>query len=142
MKLFTSKRCTKKNLIKLICQFAKEQGVSRVAFNTQGKKLSGSYNPRTGILYINLNQTKHKILCAFFHELGHHHAVKKNKWKKYHFNLVKSMAANEVYRIENKIDEIGKQLWNKHVYSKQWGKYKYFYPKSELNYFLNNLPNF
>ena len=52
------------------------------------------------------------------------------------------MAADEVYRIENKIDEIGKQLWNKHVYSKQWGKYKYFYPKSELNYFLNNLPNF
>lgn len=137
MKYFTNKKCTKKNLVKLICQFAKEQGISKLTFNTQGKRLSGSYNPKTGSLYLNLKQTKHKIMCAFFHELGHHQAVKQNKWRRYHLNLVKSMNATEVYRIENKIDQIGKRLWNKYVYLKEWGKYKYFYPKSDLNYFLN-----
>jgi hypothetical protein len=139
MKFFTNKKCTKKNLIKLICQFAKERGVKRVVFNSTGKRISGSYNPKTKIIYLNLKTTKHEFLCAFFHELGHHKAVQKKLWNKYHFNLVESMDAEKVFEIENNIDKIGKQLWNQHVYLKTWGKYKYFYPKKDQKYFFNNL---
>ncbi len=136
MKYFISKYCTRKKLRELICKFAKEQGVSKVIFNAQGKRVSGTYNARTKNVYLNLNLTKYDMLCAFFHELGHHEAVRQNKWKDYHFNLVEYMYKDTVYKIENKIDKMGNALWRKHVYLKQWGKYKYFYPKSQMNQFL------
>lgn len=131
---FFSKKITLKQLRELICKFAKEKNVKKVIFNKQGKRVCGTYNATTNILYINLKQTKHKILCTFFHELAHHNAVQQKKWQNYHFNL-KHISKNTIYKIENKIDRIGNKLWNKHVYLKQWGKYKYFYPKSEEKYF-------
>ena len=78
------------------------------------------------------------MLRTFFHELGHHEAVKKNKWTQYHFNLVDKMRVDVIYIIENKIDQIGRKLWHKYVDTNQWGMYKYFYPKSQMKAYINS----
>ena len=46
---------------------AKQAGVKKIAFNTQAKKVRGTYNAFTGVLFICLKQTKKDVLNAFFH---------------------------------------------------------------------------
>ena len=121
-----------------MCAFAKKLKVKRVVFNNKGIKVKGTYNVVTGIVYIDLKQTNKEMLHTFFHELGHHTAVKKNKWNKYHHSPLSSMDSNVAFDIENKIDQIGKQLWNKYVDIKQWGKYKYSYLKSQKSSLIKN----
>jgi hypothetical protein len=137
MRVFNQK-LTKKQLRTAICKFAKQIGVRKVIFNDKGKYVNGTYNSETRVLYLDNKQTKSRMLCTFFHELGHHTAVAQNKWKKYHYCLVPLMTANEVFVIENKIDQIGKKLWHKHVDIKLWGMYKYGYPKSQKNSIIKN----
>ena len=141
MKTFTSNRLTKKQLRSLIYKTAKQFGVNKVLFSSNAKHVSGTYNVETGNIYLDTKQTKSEMLCTFFHELGHHDAVTKNKWSKYHHCQSKLMSVNTVFNIENKIDKIGETLWYKHVDSKQWGKYKYAYPKSQKSYIIKNFIN-
>lgn len=138
MKIFNSKRIDKKGLRSLIYQTAKQFGVNKVTFNNNGKHVRGTYDAKTNNIYLDTKQTKSEMLCTFFHELGHHDAVKKNKWSKYHHCLIQLMSVNTIFDIENRIDKIGETLWNKHVNSKQWGKYKYAYPKSQKSYIIKN----
>jgi hypothetical protein len=139
MKFFSCKRLTKKQLRSEICKFAKEAGVKKVIFNATGRKVSGTYHSRVKHLYISLNQTKQQMLRTFFHEMGHHEAVLNNMWTSFHFNLVSTIRVDVLFDIENNIDQIGKKLWNKNVDSKQWGMYKYFYPKRDKTTFMKNL---
>jgi len=139
MKLFTTSKITRKELQKLICQTARNFGVVRVAFNKNGKYVRGTYNAFTNILYLNLKQTKRDLLTAFFHELGHHFAVKNNRWKAYHFNLVPLMEVERIFKIENRIDKTAKKLWNKYVNLKQWGKYNFAYPKANKKQIMNHI---
>ena len=48
------------------------------------------------------------------------------------------MTFNQVFRIENRIDQLGEKLWNKYVDIRQWGKYKYSYPKAQKNNIIKN----
>ena len=141
MKIFKTKRSTKKQLRQIICKFAKNIGVNRVVFSNKGVKVRGTYNAETNNIYIDLNQTKKQTLHTLFHELGHHSAVQKNKWKTYHFSLTRYMNVNVVFDIENKIDRIGEKLWYKYVDIKQWGRYKFAYPKSQKNNIIKNFFN-
>ena len=138
MKFFNTKTLTKKELRKSICAFAKEAGVNKVIFNASGRNVSGTYHSHQKYLYLNLKQTKQQMLRTFFHELGHHEAATNNKWVGFHFKF-KKMKIETIFNIENKIDQIGKKLWYKNVDLKQWGMYKYFYPKSSKNNYVNNL---
>ncbi len=138
-KLFNDKNITVIELRKLICKTAKRLGVNRVVFNKKGRKVRGTYNAFTKNLYIDSKQTKKEMLNTFFHELGHHKAVKANRWRKYHLCLVPSMNIETIFNIENKIDQIGRRLWNKYVNPKQWGRYKYVYPKSQKNNMIKQL---
>lgn len=128
-------------LRKLICKFAKDLGVNRVVFGNKGIRVKGTYNPETKNLFIDTKQTKVELLHTLFHELGHHNAVLKNKWKTYHHSLVDSMSVEKIFDIENKIDRIGKKLWHKYVDVKQWGMYNYSYPKSQKNTIIKNFIN-
>jgi Zn-dependent peptidase ImmA (M78 family) len=139
LKIFDSNRVTKKQLRALICAAAKQFGVNRTVFSNKAKRVRGTYNVLTGILYIDTKQSKKETLLTFFHELGHHFAVKKRKWNKYHYNLVKCMAIEDIFNTENKVDGVAKDLWNKHVNSNQWGKYKYMYPRSKKRKIMNQL---
>lgn len=139
MKVFTSSRITKKDLQKLICKTAKELGVSKVALNANGKYVKGSYNAFNNVLYLNLDQTKKELLNTFFHELGHHFAVKNNRWKSYHFNLNPSITIEQVFCIENNIDKQAKILWNKWVNLTKWGKYNFAYPKANKKHIMNHI---
>lgn len=130
---FANNRITKETLRKQICLFAKNYGVKKICFNNNAKYVSGSYNCFTKTLYICTNQTKKQMLNTLFHELGHHEAVLKNKWLSYHFNLYETLTYDRMFDIENKIEKIGKQLWNKNVCKKHWGNYKYTYLKSRKN---------
>jgi hypothetical protein len=114
-------------------------GVKRVVFGGNAKKVRGTYNAFTGCMFIGTNQTKKEMLVTFFHELGHHEAVKQNMWRTYHFNLVKHIDIEDVFCIENKIDRIGQKYWNKFVDKKQWGMYKYCYPKSNKKHMIQRL---
>lgn len=71
--------------------------------------------------------------------MGHHYAVKQNKWRDYHFDLNPNITADKIFEIENKIDHIGNQLWNKYVDSARWGKYKYSYPIKNKKTLINTL---
>jgi len=122
----------------LICNTAKKFGVNRVIFSNKAKKVKGTYNAFTKNLYLDLKLTKKEMLYAFFHELGHHFAVKKNKWKSYHYCTVAAMSIEKIFEIENGVDKIGQGLWNIHVETKQWGKYKYSYPKIQKTSIMNN----
>lgn len=141
IKTFNNKNINKTELRKIICLTAKTMGVKRVIFNDRGKYVSGTYNAFTGVLYLNLNGTKRHILNTFFHELGHHVSVKAKRFNGYHFNLIPYMNVERIFNIENKIDQAGKKLWNKYVSLKQWGKYKYAYPKSQKQKLMNNFLN-
>ena len=141
MKFFNTSRLNKKQLRSAICQFALSLGVSKVVFNNNGKKVNGTYNGKTHVLYLNAKQTNISLLRTFFHELGHHVAVQQNKWKNYHLCLVKTIRIETMFYIENKIDQIGQKLWYKHVDIKQWGMYKYIYPKINKSYFLKTFTN-
>lgn len=136
MKVFNTKKITRRQLRQKICAFAKANKINKVIFSNRAKKVSGTYNASTKNIYISLNQNKKEMLLTFFHELGHHQATIQNKWKKYHYGLYKYMYIDTVFDIENKIDRIGKKLWNKYVYLKQWGKYNYFYPKKHKNLYM------
>lgn len=129
MTFFDTNRLTKKELRNKICLFAKTVGVKKVIFNNKAKRLYGSYNASNSNIFLSLNQTKKQMLNTLFHELGHHESVKQGKWIKYHFNLYKRRAPKIWFRIENKVEIIGKSLWNKHVNKGKWGNYKYFYLK-------------
>lgn len=138
--MFFNTNClTKKQLRKQICVFAKQIGVKKLIFNDKAKFVSGTFNSRTGVIFLSLNQTKKQMLNTLFHELGHFYAVKQNKWKKFHFNLYKNFNYDLYFRVENKIEKIGKDLWNKHVNKKYWGNYKYFYLKSKKKEIINIL---
>jgi len=139
VKAFNTKKTTKEQLRKSICSFGKKDGVNRVTFNSTGKKVSGSYHSYKKNIYINMDATKQHMLRTFFHELAHHVAASQNKWKSYHFNLIDEIDAELMYSIENKIDKMAQTLWYKNVNLTQWGKYKYFYPKSQKNLFLSKL---
>ena len=141
MKVFFTTKVNKPQLREIICETAKKFGVNKIIFNNKGKYVRGTYNPLNNNIYLNLKQTKKELLNAFFHELGHHFAVKNNRWKVYHFNLVPSMAVERIFRIENKIDRIAKKLWNKYVDLNQWGKYKYAYPKANKKQIMNHISN-
>ncbi len=129
MKLFANNKITKRDLRKQICSMAKESGVKKVSFNNKAKYVMGTYNALNDVIYIDVKQNKRDMLLTFFHEMGHFTAVKKKKWLVYHFDPHTSLISHdEKFKIENKIDKIAKQLWNKHVDTKIWGKYKYGYP--------------
>jgi hypothetical protein len=130
-KIFHSFIVTKPELRKVICQLARKLGVKKVVFNKKAKKVRGTYNAFNNVMYIDSKQSKRNILLTFFHEMGHHKAVRQNKWRKYHLCLVPSMKIETMFNIENKIDQIGRKLWNKYVNPKQWGRYKYVYPKTQ-----------
>ena len=120
---------TKKQLRESIREFAKGQGVNKITFANKGIYVKGTYNAVTGSLFVDLKQTKREMLITFFHEMGHHVAVKKNKWHKYHYSDCIEMSSETIFEIENKIDQIGEKLWYKYVDTKHWGKYKYSYPR-------------
>lgn len=141
MKVFFTNRINKPDLRCLICETAKQLGVKKISFSKTAKYVRGTYNAFTGVLYLSLKQTKREMLNTFFHELGHHHAVKHKRWNVYHFNLVSSMTTERVFRIENRIDRTAKKLWDKYVDPKQWGKYNYAYPKSKKNQIMNQFLN-
>jgi hypothetical protein len=142
VKIFNTSQLTKPQLRQTICQSAKKLGVSKVIFNSSAKRVCGSYNAESGIMFLDARLTKKELLDTFFHELGHHVAVKQNKWSGYHYDLNPNITKEEIFKIENKIDQIGKQLWNKYVDIKQWGRYKYAYPikhkRTLMKTFINN----
>lgn len=137
-KIFNTTKATKQMLRRTICDTAKEFGVKRVVFSDRSKYVNGTYNAFTKVLYLNSRLTKSQMLNVFFHELGHHFAVKTNKWKNYHFNLVPFFKYEDIFKIENGVDQIAKKLWDKYVNQKNWGKYKYSYPKSKKKTIINN----
>lgn len=137
---FDTTRITKKQLRLNICSFAKSIGIKKVIFNCTAKRIFGSYNPNNKVIFLSLNQTKKQMLNTLFHELGHHESVKKGKWIKYHFNLYKKNNPRLSFSIENKIETVGKNLWNQYVNKNKWGNYKYFYLKkqeSQMLYLFN-----
>ena len=142
MKEFKNPRVTVSELRRHVCKFAKSLGVSRVTFNKNGKYVAGTYNPETKSLYLCTKATKTELLRVFFHELGHHEAVKKNMWRTYHFNLVPAMTPEKIFSIENGIDQLGNKLWNKYVDVAKWGRYKYAYPKSKKRLLITSMNTF
>lgn len=132
------KPSTRRQLRKLICSFAKEQGITRVVFSPFGKGTCGTYHSYTKTIFINLKQTMKGMLSTFLHELGHHIAVLQGKWLDFHFQTTKPILAGDMFYIENQIDQIAKELWYKYVDLPRWGKYKYFYPKKSKNIFIMN----
>jgi Zn-dependent peptidase ImmA (M78 family) len=140
-KPLANKRIALVSLKKQLREIAKNHGVKKVIFSRNGKYIRGTFNAFTKTMFVCTKQTKKDLLITFFHELGHCVAVKENRWKKYHFNLVKYMEAEQVFYIENQIDRIGKKYWNKLVDVKQWGRYKYCYPKSNKTQLMKILSN-
>jgi hypothetical protein len=137
MKTFCRENLSKVQLRKRISITAKQFGVNKLIFSSTGKYVRGTYNPFNNNIFLDLKQTKKDLLNTFFHELGHHVAVKNKRWNVYHFNLAPTMTIERMFRIENKIDKIAKKLWNKYVDLKQWGKYNYAYPKARKKQIMN-----
>ena len=132
MKLFADNKLTKKELRKEFCSMAKHLGVKRVVFNNKSKHVSGTYSALTNNIFIDSKQSRRSMLLTFFHELGHFTAVQDNKWMLYHLNAgTPLISGTKKFDIENKIDKIARQLWNKYVSPKAWGKYKYGYPRTQ-----------
>ena len=130
MKVF-NKVLTHKQLRQAIIKISKRLGVNKISFNKTGKKLRGSYECVNRNIYINLKQTKKDILMTFFHELGHHMSIKRNRWVKYHHERLSAISPAKIFFMENKIDKVADELWRKYVCYKIWGRYKYAYPKSQ-----------
>lgn len=141
MKIFNNLRVTKSQLRQTICKSAKDLGVNKVIFNSSAKHICGSYNAENKVMFIDSKLTKKQMLETFFHELGHHVAVKQNKWKGYHYDLNPNITTEKIFEIENKIDQIGNKLWNKYVNSKTWGKYNYAYPIKHKNILMKTFIN-
>ena len=138
MKIFLDNKITKRDLRRQICDMAKESGVKKVSFNNKAKYVMGTFNALNNVIYIDVKQSRKDMLLTFFHELGHFTAVKKKKWLVYHFDPSTSLlSVDKKFDIENKIDKIAKQLWNKYVDTKAWGKYKYGYPIVEKRESVN-----
>lgn len=131
-KIFKSKNLKIAELRSRISRYAKSIGVYKVAFNKQSKIVDGTYNAARKIMFLNAKLSKKRLLRAFFHELGHHKACMQNLWLDYHFGL-KTLNPETDFLIENNIDIIAQSLWNKYVCTKAWGKYKYYYPRSQKN---------
>ena len=129
MKHFKSQKITSKQLRSEIYSFAKKVGVKRITFNDKGKDVSGTYNVCGDSIYLDTKQNKKDLLATFFHELGHKFAVLEEKWVLYHYSE-SGFTPAEQFEIENGVDKIANKLWNKHVEIRQWGRYKYAYPKS------------
>ncbi len=140
-KFFLDSCIETKELRANIILLAKSLGVNRVVFSNKGVNVKGTYNPLNNNMYIDTKQNNVEILHTFFHELAHHVAVLRNRWKRYHFNLVPYMNVDEIFSVENKIDKLGKKLWHKYVDIKAWGRYKYSYPKSQKNFIIKSLYN-
>ena len=81
-------------------------------------------------MYINTDQTDIELMHAVFHELGHHQAILEGKWLEYHYNQIKDMSGEDIFEIENGIDQLAEKLWAKYVDCKVWGRYIYADPKS------------
>jgi Zn-dependent peptidase ImmA (M78 family) len=143
MKLFTNGKLTKSQLRKEICAMAKDSGVKRVTFNRKAKHVMGTYNPLNKVIYIDCKQSRKDMLLTFFHEMGHFTAIKRKKWLNYHMDPgTPLISTSRKFDIENKVDKIAKELWNKHVDTKAWGKYIYGYPKSEKRASVNWLSKY
>tara|TARA_R110000868_G_scaffold103681_17_gene285391 strand:+ start:622 stop:984 length:363 start_codon:yes stop_codon:yes gene_type:complete len=107
-------------------------GVRKVTFSKRAKYVAGTYNCDKQVIFIDMKQNRRNILLTFFHELAHHVAYSKGKWLEYHNNATTLLiSASAKFDIENRIDKLAKKLWLLHVDVKQWGKYKYGYPKSQ-----------
>lgn len=141
MKSFCNNTVSKEKLRKIIVAFAKSKNVNRVYFNNTAKFIKGSYNATMQTMFLSNKESKQSMLCAFFHELSHHLAVKQKKWLNYHYH-VKNSSTLQMFKVENGIDKIAKKLWNKHVDIKQWGKYKYTYPKTQKKSLMRWLKNY
>jgi hypothetical protein len=137
-KTFNNSKLKKQEFRKAVCAFAKEQGIKTITFSNRAKFVRGTYNAFTNSLFLDLKQTRKEMLHTFFHELGHHLAVKKDLWKDYHYCTIPEMTCDDVFMIENSIDHIAGELWIQHVDIKQWGKYKYAYPKSQKSNIIQN----
>jgi hypothetical protein len=140
-KIFDRYSISHKDLRALIVDFAKSLGVKRVTFSNKARYVRGTYNAFTGSLFLDLTQTNIELLHTFFHELGHHMAVKQNRMMGYHYCTVPSMTFDQIFKAENKVDRIGEKLWYKYVDVAQWGKYKYSYPKSQKTNIIKNFLN-
>ena len=139
MKFFSSNRIKTKVLRKQICILGKHLGVQKITFNNKGKDIRGSYLAGKCSMYIDMKQTKREMLHTFFHELAHHTAVTEGIWYAYHYspNNNGEFSPEEQFTIENGIDKIANNLWNKYVDIKRWGRYKYAYLKSNKTYLIN-----
>jgi len=51
------------------------------------------------------------------------------------------MTVERMFKIENRIDQIAKKLWNKYVDLNQWGKYNFAYPKIRKTQIMNHIIN-
>jgi hypothetical protein len=140
-KIFNNANISTKKLRALCNSFVKQQGVKRTVFNNRGKFVKGTYNCFNKTMYINTEQTKIELMHALFHELGHHEAVKNEKWLDYHFNSTLKLTNEEVFEIENGVDKIAEKLWAKYVDCSVWGRYKYAYPKSKRTRIINEFIN-
>lgn len=140
-KFFRTTNVSRKRLRTLCCKFAKSLGVKRIIFNDRGKYVKGTYNCFNKIMYINTDQSNNEILQAVFHELGHHQAILEEKWIDYHFNEIKEMSGEDIFEIENGIDQLAEKLWAKYVDCKVWGRYKYAYPRSQKTQIINEFIN-
>lgn len=131
-KIFETKKATKKQLRKLMCELAYSYGVNSLRFSKKAKYIDGSYNWHIANIFVNGKMSKYYMLLTFHHELAHHIASNQNKWKGYHMNASTPLiSASKKFDIENKIDKIAQKLWFKYVNINEWGRYKYGYKKSE-----------
>jgi hypothetical protein len=132
LKIFNTKKETKKELRQKICNLAYSLGVNSIRFSKKAKYIDGSYNWDEANIFVNGKMSKYYMLVTFFHELAHHVASSQNKWKKYHMNASTPLISpSKKFDIENKIDKIAQKLWYKYVSTKEWGRYRYGYKKSE-----------
>jgi hypothetical protein len=143
-KLFCAQNVSKKYLRRLICNLAYEMHVNKVRFAHKGKYISGSYNADYRNIFVDGKQKKREMLLTFFHELAHHVAYfQKGKWITYHENAATpKISAQAKFMIENKVDKIARQLWNKYVSVKTWGRYRYGYPLSQKKYIVKWLDTY
>ena len=130
-KFFSTKTLSKVQLRALICAFASMFRVRKVSFNNKAKELAGSYNFAKDVIFLSSTQCKRDMLLTFFHELSHHVKAQKGRFRRYHQNAATPLISPSTkFNIENGIDKLAQKLWHKHVDTKQWGKYRYGYPRS------------
>lgn len=109
---------------------AKEASVRKVIINGNAEWVDGTYNALKNTIYIQAKQNKKNLLITFFHEMGHHTAVKNKQWLPYHRGSKKDITAEDAFMIENAVDKIAASLWRKYVDPKVWGRYTFCYPAS------------